>query len=423
MSHRTKSGDRLIVQASVRILYDDAGAPIAGINVLQDVTDKRRLEEQLRHAQKMEAIGVLAVGVAHDFNNLLAVILGFSELTLRRLAPDDPDAVALREVVGAAQRGAELTRKLLAFSRKQIIQRSLLDLDDTVGDIVRLLGRIVGEDIDLVVNRGSSPLVVRADPVQVEQIVFNLCTNARQAMPNGGKLTIDVRAVDVDDAYIARASWARRGAFAEIAVSDTGLGMDERTLARVFEPFFTTKEQGTGLGLATVYGIVEQHGGAVHAESALGEGTTLRVHFPLESRTDAIAKPAAHESIIPRGRETILVAEDAAPLRALLASTLTELGYHVIETADGEEAVRAFERQARDIALVVLDVVMPKLGALEAYERMRAIDPTVKALFTTGYAPDAARLGDLVNGTSVRVLEKPFTSHFLGLSLRRAIDA
>ncbi|MGZ3450365.1 MAG: PAS domain-containing hybrid sensor histidine kinase/response regulator [Polyangiales bacterium] len=424
MSHRTKCGERILVEASTRVLFDEKGVPVAGINVLQDVTAKRRMDEQLRHAQKMEAIGVLAGGVAHDFNNLLAVILGFAQLPLRRLAADSADAAALREVIAAAQRGAELTRKLLAVSRKQIIQRVALDLNEAIRDTAKLLTRIVGEDVEIVVHCAATPLVIHADPVQIEQVVFNLCTNARQAMPNGGKLTIEVRAAEVDHAYLARASWARRGSFAELVVTDTGVGMDESTLARIFEPFFTTKDEGTGLGLATVYGIVQQHGGAVHAESTRGEGTALRVHFPLDGRpSTSAASEAVNDASVPRGRETILVAEDAAPLRALLTSTLSELGYRVIATANGEEAVHAFEEQAHDISLVVLDVVMPKLGALEAYDRMRAIQPDVKALFTTGYAPEATRLADLMNGTSVHVLEKPFSAATLGVWVRRAIDA
>ncbi len=423
MRHTTKSGERILVEASIRILRDASGNPVAGISVMQDVTAKRRLEEQLRHSQKMEALGVFAGGVAHDFNNLLTVILGCTEVPLRSLPAEHANAQSLREVISAAQRCAELTRKLLAFSRKQIMRLAPLDLSNTVRDAAKLLSRIVGEDVQITLRCDAGPLVIRGDNAQLEQILFNLATNARQAMPAGGQLAITARRVVLDDAFVDRNPWARAGRFAELTVGDSGVGMDTATLARIFEPFFTTKEQGTGFGLATVYGIVRQHAGFVHVDSLPGRGATFRVFFPLHEQAGVLAEAPKPEPAARGGNETILVAEDSASLRALLTSTLTGFGYRVLAVEDGEQAVREYEQHALEVALVVLDVVMPKLGGLDAYARMRAVRPDVKVLLMTGYAPDAIQLGELLDQGRLRLLEKPFSSQTLGMSVRETIDA
>jgi PAS domain S-box-containing protein len=391
----------------------------------RDVTERLKLEEQLRQSQKMEAIGLLAGGVAHDFNNLLGAILGFSELGLRKLPPDHPVHAHLHEVIQAARRGADLTRKLLAFSRKQIIQARPLDINASVEDFARLLRRILGEDVDLRIDIPAQPIVAMVDAVQLEQVLLNLSTNARQAMPDGGVLRLATHAVVFDDAFVLGNPWSRAGSFAEILVSDTGTGMDAATRTRIFEPFFTTKPDGTGLGLATVYGIVQQHAGFMQVESAPGDGTTFKVYFPrvvVDVRASPVVPSTGARSDV-AGRELILVAEDEPSLRALLNATLSELGYRVLMTADGEEALHAFERHADDIALVVLDVVMPRLGAREVYERMRCVRSDVKVLLTTGYAPDWTRLGELLASAQVPVLEKPFTTEALAVNVRRAIDA
>ncbi len=393
------------------------------VNNHRDVTTRRALEDQLRHSQKMEAIGLLAGGVAHDFNNLLAIIVGWSGLAARHLPEGHPVQQHLLEVEEATRRGSELTRKLLAFSRKQIIKPTALDVRSSVDDFLRIIQRIVGEDVAIEVERAEVPLVVRADPTQLEQVLMNLCANARHAMPSGGTMRIATREADFDEASLETRPWARAGTFAEIAVSDTGVGMDEATRARVFEPFFTTKPEGTGLGLALVYGIVEQHGGFMRVESAPGEGTTFHAFLP---RTDEPAprstSPRSGAMAARGGSEAVLLAEDEPSLRALMEVTLAELGYRVTATRDGEEAAREYERQNGAFDLVILDVVMPRLGGRDAYDRMRALKPAVKVIFITGYAPASTQLRDLLAGTSLPLLEKPFTPAALAATVRETID-
>ncbi len=425
ISQTTRQGDELVVDMSIRLLRDPDGKPTSAVAAMRDATERRRLEEQVRQSQKMEAIGLLAGGVAHDFNNLLAVILGFSELAARKLPPGHPVADQLSQVFDAARRGGELTRKLLAFSRKQIIQPRLLDLGGTVGEFTRLLSRILGEDVDLVVDAPPAPLVVRADPVQLEQVLLNLCTNARQAMLEGGTLRLTLRDATFDEARVRREPWAHVGSYAELAVTDTGIGMDDATRLRVFEPFFTTKTDGTGLGLATVYGIVRQHHGFVHVESAPGNGTTFRVFLPRAGDGEE-AQPSTRVASSGdrrlQGTETILLAEDEPSLRALVTTTLAELGYRVVAVGDGEAAARRFAELEGKVDLVLLDVVMPRLDAREAYEKMVALKPDARVLVMTGYAPESTRLAALIQSGKLPVLEKPFTPEALAAKVRSVLD-
>ena len=436
LRHQTRTGDSLDVEVSIRVQRDERGTWIGTIAAIQDFTARRRLEAQLLDARKMEAIGLLAGGVAHDFNNLLGIIAGYTELALRTIPEGHPAVASLAEVRGAAERGADLGRKLLALSRRQIVEARPVDVGAAVGELARLLERVVGEDVQLVVQVPEERLVARAEPAQLEQVLLNLCTNARQAMPNGGRLAVVVRAADFDETFVARQPWARVGAFVEISVSDTGAGMDEDTRTRAFEPFFTTKEDGTGLGLATVYGVVRQHRGIVRLESTPGTGTTVSVFLPrVDEATmpaDSVVAPAVRPASAPmpsppppsvRGAgELILLAEDEPSLRALVVTALADLGYRVIATADGEQALRAYEQQSEEIRLVVLDVVMPRLGAREVYERMRALRPDVRVLLTTGYAPESTRMAEIFRRADVRVLEKPFSTEALARSVRQALD-
>ena len=363
-THWNRRGETFEVEVTTHAV-EFAGRP-ARLAIIHDVTERLRLEEQLRHSQKMEATGLLAGGVAHDFNNLLGVVIGASELA-RRAPTGEKAREYLGEIEGAAKRAAELTRKLLAFSRKQVLKVRPLDLAEVIDEFLQLLRRVIGEDVELVVRRPDQPLVVDVDESQLEQVLLNLCTNSRQAMPRGGRISLELYRTRIDAARAAREPWASPGDYAEVRVIDTGVGMDAATRTRIFEPFFTTKDEGTGLGLAMVHGIVHQHRGLLHVESRLGEGTTVRVLLPLVGAGEAGEKKPMNDGPARGGGETILVAEDEPALRRLLASTLAELGYEVVIAQDGEEATRAFDACRSRVALAILDVVMPKLGGVEAY--------------------------------------------------------
>jgi PAS domain S-box-containing protein len=421
--HRARDGTIFAVEITTHAL--EFGGRPARLVVANDVTEQRRLEEQLRQSQKMEATGLLAGGVAHDFNNLLGVILGATELARRACADARPAEPFLEEIAAAAKRAAELTRKLLAFSRKQVLHTQSLDLRDAVGDFLQLLRRVIGEDVELVVRRSPKPLLVSADASQLEQVLLNLCTNARQAMPAGGRIVLETTRTRFDAAAVAREPWAAEGDWAEVRIVDTGVGMTPDTHARIFEPFFTTKSEGTGLGLAMVHGIVHQHRGLLHVESRLGEGTTVRVCFPLLADERPTDGPTSESKIDETrgGRETVLVAEDEPALRKLLGATLGELGYDVLPAADGEEAARILESRKDSIALAILDVVMPRLGGVQAYERMRAVVPKLKVLFTTGYAPEHAQVSAIVRRRGHAVLSKPFTLEQLARKVRETLDS
>jgi len=421
--HKTRDGTIFEVEITTHAL--DFGGRPARLVVAHDVTERRRLEEQLLQSQKMEATGMLAGGVAHDFNNLLGVVLGATELARRASAAGRPTEPFLEEIDAAARRAAELTRKLLAFSRKQVLHTQPLDLGKAVEEFLQLLRRVIGEDVELVVRRTPEPLIVNADASQLEQVILNVCTNARQAMPSGGKIVLETTRTQFDAAAVARAPWAAEGDWAEVRIVDTGVGMAPDTRARIFEPFFTTKSEGTGLGLAMVHGIVHQHRGLLHVDSRLGEGTTVRVFLPLladEGAPDAsTSAPKAAETR--GGRETLLVAEDEPALRKLLAETLGELGYQVVAAADGEEAARILESRREAIPLAILDVVMPRLGGVQAYERMRALAPRLKVIFTTGYAPEHAQVSAIVRRRGHAVLSKPFTLEELARKVRETLDS
>jgi PAS domain S-box-containing protein len=429
--HRKKDGSAFDVELVTHVI-EFAGRP-ARVVVATDVTERRRAEEQTRQAQRMEATGLLAGGVAHDFNNLLGVVLGATALAKRAAAEGRPIEAYLGEVTSAATRAADLTRKLLAFSRKQVLRVRTLDLGEALDDFVPLLRRAIGEDVDLVVRRADEPLVVSADASQLEQVLLNLCTNARQALPSGGSITIETMRTRFEAGDVAQAPWATPGHWAEVRVTDDGAGMDSETRERVFEPFFTTKTEGTGLGLAMVHGIVHQHRGLVHVDSRRGEGTTVRVCLPILAGA-SVQPPAPVEA--PRttargGGETVLVAEDEPALRGLLAQTLSDLGYDVVTAADGEKAEAAFAARGGKIALAILDVVMPRLGGVQAYERMAAVDPALKVVFMTGYAPGNGNgeghthtaVGDIVARGGHALLMKPFDLDELGRAVRETLDA
>jgi two-component system cell cycle sensor histidine kinase/response regulator CckA len=381
-------------------------------------------DEQIRQAQKAEAIGRLAGGIAHDFNNLLGVIGGYADLVLRELGAEDPRRHRVVQIRRAADRAAALTRQLLAFSRKQVLQPRVLDVGVVVSDLEEMLRRLIGEDIQVVVIKEPGLGHVRADPSQLEQVLLNLAANARDAMPSGGTLTIETANVDLGPVYVALHPGARPGRYVMLAISDTGVGMDAATLSRVFEPFFTTKElgRGTGLGLATVYGIVKQSEGCIWAYSEPGRGTTFKVYLPRAdaSLDDEPLQPPAGPS--PVGTETVLVVEDEEALRSLIAEMLTCQGYQVVEAASPRAALEAAERGESPFDLVVTDLIMPGMSGRELGERLTALFPGLGVLYISGYTDDVVMRRGLLD-PRMNFLQKPFTLDDLAQKVREALDS
>jgi two-component system cell cycle sensor histidine kinase/response regulator CckA len=397
---------------------------VTAIQVMcRDISERKKLEAQYRQAQKMEAVGQLAGGVAHDFNNLLTVISGYSEVLLGRLPAADPASGLLQEIHKAGERAAGLTRQLLAFNRRQIIQPQVLDLNALVSDMGKMLRRMIGEDVSLTTVLAPRLGLVKADPGQIEQVVMNLAVNARDAMPQGGKLTIETANVELDEGYTRTRPEVKSGSYALLAVSDTGCGMTEEVKAHIFEPFFTTKEpgKGTGLGLATAYGIIKQSGGYIYASSETGHGTTFKIYLPLVEDGVPSGKSRADLKTMPHGSETILLAEDEDAVRSLTRYTLQMQGYTVLESKDGEDAVRVAGKYEGRIDLLMTDVVMPRMGGRQVAERLSRMQPGIKVLFLSGYTDDAVvRYGVLE--ADVAFLQKPFTPSALAGKVREVLD-
>ena len=385
--------------------------------------EREKLEAQLRQAQKMEAVGQLAGGIAHDFNNLLQVILGHLEIALGQVGIDAQAREGLNEAKDAAGRAAALTRQLLAFSRRQIIQPVDLDLNELIQGLFSMVRRYIGEHIELRFTPGEDLKAIHVDPGQFEQVVMNLCVNARDAMPTGGRLAIETENVILDAEFCRDRLWAVEGCYILLLVSDTGHGMDEETRAQIFEPFFTTKDvgQGTGLGLATVYGIVKQHGGLIHVSSAPGEGTTFRIYIPCTEHSLKESSPQKSLEPAAGGRETILVAEDEDTVRQLVMRMLASAGYTVLEASDGEEAVRLFDEHNGGIDLVLFDVIMPKLGGRDAMDRIRARHPRARFLFSSGYSANAIDTNFVIQN-GLHLINKPYRKADLLRAVREELD-
>jgi PAS domain S-box-containing protein len=392
----------------------------------EDVTERRALEQQLRQSQKMEAVGRLAGGIAHDFNNLLMVISGYSEFLLDRLGPEPALRAPAQEIANAAGRATSLTRQLLAFSRKQMLAPKILDLNGVITENLKMLTRVIGEDIDLVMVPSAALGAVRADAGQIEQVIMNLAVNARDAMPSGGKLTIETSNVSIDEELARFHPPLSPGNYVMLAISDTGAGMDSETQSRIFEPFFTTKgTKGTGLGLSTVYGIVKQSGGYIWVYSEPGKGTTFKIYLP---RVAESTRAAAQVALAPElaatepGTETILLVEDEANLRYLARQFLEKQGYRVIDAADGAVAMQVAVAHEGVIHLLLTDVIMPGMNGRELAQHILEIRPHVKVLYMSGYTENViGRNGTLDAG--VRLLQKPFTLHDLKSKVREVLDS
>ncbi len=418
---RRKDGTEFPAEASISKLR--LGAETVFTVILRDTTERQSLQTQLLQAQKMEAVGRLAGGVAHDFNNLLTAITGYADLLLEDLSVEAAGREEVEEIKKAAHRAAALTRQLLAFSRQQVLATQVLDLNALVGDMEKMLRRLIGEDIDLRTGLARDLGAVQADPGQLEQVIMNLAVNARDAMPHGGKLTIETANAELDGTYAREHVPTEAGRYVMLAVTDTGIGMDEGTKAHLFEPFFTTKEQGkgTGLGLATVYGIVKQSGGYLWVYSEPGKGTTFKIYLP---RVEGAPRPAAQPPVAPgslRGSETILLVEDEAAVRNLTRRVLQGYGYTVLPTEDGQEALRAAHEHHGPIQLLVTDVVMPKMSGRELAQRLGPQRPEMKVLYLSGYTDDAiVHHGVLEPGLAF--LQKPFTPQTLARKVREVLD-
>jgi PAS domain S-box-containing protein len=418
-----KDGHRVAVEANTKLVFQN-GLPVGVQGIARDVTHRKNLEDQLRQSQKLEGIGQLAGGIAHDFNNLLTAINGYSSLALQRIEGNPSVRIYLEEIKKAGDRAANLTRQLLAFGRKQILQPLPLNLNDIVTDMSKMLRRLIGEDIDLTAKLDPELQKIQADPGQVEQVLVNLIVNARDAMPQGGKLTIETTNVELDREYASTHVGANPGAYVVLAVSDTGTGMNEQVRQQIFEPFFTTKEKGkgTGLGLSTVYGVVKQSGGNIWVYSEPNHGTTFKVYLPALASASSSSEPKAADSPVPRGSETVLLVEDEEVVRGLARQILEEAGYRVLVAQQGEEAVRFCNEHANEIHLLLTDVVMPGAGGKVVADRLSAMRPGIKVLFMSGYT-DEAIVHHGVLDSNVEFIQKPFTPLGLSKKVREVLDS
>jgi PAS domain S-box-containing protein len=418
---KRKDGSSIDVSISSAALRDGQGKVNGVMAVIADIAGRKHLEEQFLQSQKMEAVGRLAGGIAHDFNNLLTAIIGYSQMALLRLPSEDPLRKDIQEIETAGQRAASLTSQLLAFSRRQVIQPKVLDLNTVVADLSKMLQRVIGEDIELDSCLDSEIGFVKADRGQIEQIIMNLAVNARDAMPGGGKLTIETSTVGLDEDYVSEHIDVRPGPHIMLAMTDTGTGMDKETESRIFEPFFTTKEQGkgTGLGLSTVYGIVKQGSGHIGVHSKPGRGTTFKLYFPQVDEDEG--RPVEDPTEMPvKGTETVLLVEDELQVRKFAALVLRETGYKVLEASGGEEALISAQQHEGRIHMLLTDVVMPGMSGKELSERLKQHRPNIKVIFASGYTDDAI-LHHGVLGPEMEFIQKPFTPSSLMQKVRQVL--
>ncbi len=422
--YQTKDGSVRWIEAHARLTFDTEGRVIGTLGTLRDITHQKSLEEQFRQAHKMEAIGQLAGGVAHDFNNLLTVINGYGEILLKSLGPTSPQRKMAEDILKAGDRAVSLTQRLLTFSRRQILQPKVLTLNAVVTNIVPMLHRLIGEDIDLVFVPDRNQSLIHGDPGQLDQVIINLAVNARDAMPRGGRLTLETGTVEMDEASARNLALPRSGPYVMLRMHDTGSGMSKEILDRIFDPFFTTKEvgKGTGLGLSIIYGIVTQSGGAIAVDSEVGRGSTFTIYLPKVGTAAQVQDPAPSLAATPRGSDTILLVEDEDLLRALIVSVLEESGYTVLAVGTPEEALRVSEERPDSIRLLVTDVVMPRMNGRELAERLTAERRTMKTLYMSGYTEDTViRHG--VEHRQTAFLQKPFTPDVFLRKVREILDS
>jgi PAS domain S-box-containing protein len=428
----TKSGKKITCEWFRTYLKDEAGNLAGVLSMANDVTEEKRAEEelaqsleQLRQSQKIEAVGRLAGGIAHDFNNLLTVITGYCELLAIKVGEQSTLWGDVQEIHNSADRAAALTRQLLAFSRRQILMPKVLEIDAVVPEMDKMLRRLIGEDIDLVTILGAGSGKVKVDPSQIEQVIVNLAINSRDAMPDGGTITIETANVELDEAFVRTHGGAWPGPHVMLAVSDTGFGMGPETLSKAFDPFFTTKEKGkgTGLGLSTVFGIVKQSGGCLYAYSEPGRGTVMKIYLPRVTGEAAPKDEKRDAGIEDRlhGSETILLVEDEETLRKLASSILEGYGYTVLSAGNGEDALQRLNDSPGIPRLLITDVVMPKMGGRELSDRIKAIHPDARVLYMSGYA-DNAIVHHGVLDREVSFLQKPFTPKALARKVREVLD-
>jgi two-component system cell cycle sensor histidine kinase/response regulator CckA len=421
---RRKDGKIITVEVSGRRVADGNGDLLYYEVIAEDVSHSRNVEHRLRHVQKMEAIGRLAGGVAHDFNNVLGVIAGYSEMLLDKLGSDSNLAPLVTHVLKATERGASLTRRLLAFSRQQVLEPRVINIQEHIKGIEDLLHRVLGEDIRLTVGGASHTIRLRADPAQLEQVIMNLVVNARDAMPSGGNLSIEISEAHLDPEYCAHNPDARPGSYVVIAVTDSGSGMDSDVLSRIFEPFFTTKEsgKGTGLGLATVYGIVKQSGGHITVYSEVGHGTTFKVYLPVTEELASKPEMAPFEGIVPNGTETILIVEDEDSLREVTCAYLKNKGYSVFVAAEAESAISIAASGNHRIDLLLTDVILPGSSGVQLAQRLLGDNPQMRVLYVSGYTADAI-VHHGGHDPNFAFLSKPFSLPTLARKIRSILDA
>jgi PAS domain S-box-containing protein len=418
---RDRDGHWHVLESTASAIIDTTGDFRGLVIVNRDITDRKRLGEQFRQAQKMEAIGRLAGGIAHDFNNLLGIIIGYAEILQESTREGHSDRECVDEILRSGQRAASLTRQLLAFSRQQVLEPKIIDLNVVVADMEKLLRRLIGEDIELNTSPERELHRIKADQGQLEQVLLNLAVNARDAMPNGGRLTIKTRNVTMGASEVQRYSYpVKPGDYVQLSVSDTGTGMDSATQARIFEPFFTTKEKGkgTGLGLSTVYGVVKQSDGYIETDSGLGKGTTFTIHLPVVAETAASELPPAVVTSTSRGNETVLLVEDQDALRFLTQSMLKRLGYRVFEASEGAEALAVSASQKCPIDLLLTDIVMPGMNGCDLARRLVHERPDIKVIYMSGYSGQG--IGQVVIPSGSHFLAKPFSREDL---MRKIVEA